>query len=388
MLPDIEKVLGECGLTPDDVYLSFVSTAEYDEAQTEDDAELVADYLEQSGIEPLVAHLNAFTAARGIAARITTPLYTLKEHLNNTGKVTTMTDGDETALQKQLDSLEHGFSQARADIDRIVERCRDEIEGLGTDAGCSIIMGASPDSIQSEIEHCYSRADRAVQKANTAIGRCLADLTDKIDYEHIVMFQPQTNGTLPAKTSFGEALPATIDSVDARQSDNFKSLAQGASNILSLSKTGLKGYNGAGIVTKENVKTVAGWIGKKFKPWEAAKWTKFLNYIGPIITIGGAIYSIYKEDEAREKAKREIAKARRELAENFADSAVDITNELSAAAHEALRNIVTAPKADCEQKLAAIRDNREEIRARERDIAALVARADELVTACGGNMTA
>lgn len=386
MLPDIEKVLGECGLTPDDVYLSFVSTAEYDEAQMEDDAELVADYIEQSGIEPLVAHLNAFTAARGIAARITEPLYTLREWLYSTCKVTTMTEGDESLLQRQLDSLQRNYTQARQDIDRIVERCRREIEGLGAEAGCSIIRGASQESMQSELERCYSRADSAMQKANSAIGRCLANLAENMDYENRVLFQPQTNGALPTKTSFGQALPAAIDSASSDSSDSFRSLAEGASKAVSLSKTGLKGYNGEGILSKENVKTVAGWVGKKFKPWEAAKWTKWLNGLGLAISIGGALYSLYKEDEERAKAERDIAKARRELADYFTDAAAERTDELSVAAHEALRNIIAVPQRECEQKLADISTNREQLKARDTAIAALIARANELITACGGDM--
>ena len=91
-------------MTPEQVYTSFISSQSYEEYLNEEDAEIKAELLAESGREQLIANLNAFVQSRQVTAKIERPLYTLQEAVRNVSvveEINMLNDAESLLLRKQ-----------------------------------------------------------------------------------------------------------------------------------------------------------------------------------------------------------------------------------------------------------------------------------------------
>ena len=128
---DICKVLAP--LTPEQLYTSFISTQSYEEYLNEEDEEIKAELLAESGREELIANLNAFVQSRQVTAKIERPLYTLQEAVRNVSvaeEINMLNDAESLLLRKQR-ILQNGQADAEEEINGLTMECQQDIIELG-----------------------------------------------------------------------------------------------------------------------------------------------------------------------------------------------------------------------------------------------------------------
>lgn len=127
---DLQKVIQP--YTPQDLFLSFVSTANYFDALDEPDAEIKKDLLELSGRDNFVDNLNRFAESHRLLAKISKPLYTTAQVLRDAIETNSADDDKDISefvrtIQDRKNLLLDGKRQFLRDIRDIATACRNEV---------------------------------------------------------------------------------------------------------------------------------------------------------------------------------------------------------------------------------------------------------------------
>jgi len=83
-------------------------------------------------------------------------------------------------------------------------------------------------------------------------------------------------------------------------------------------------------VSKDAVYNFVKFFGGKFKPWGATKLTKFVNKLGPVLSIIGTVLDIFfaaKEEYDEVSHEQKLREARADLRKDFREVALEIRNE-------------------------------------------------------------
>ncbi|MBR3746888.1 MAG: GTPase domain-containing protein [Selenomonadaceae bacterium] len=138
---DLEKVTQP--YKPQDLFLSFVSTANYFDALDEPDAEIKNELLELSGRDIFVDNLNRFAESHRLLAKISKPLYTTAQVLRDA--INANSAGDDKDISEFLQTIQDrknllldGRRQCLRDVRDIAAACRNEIVKLGREAASAV----------------------------------------------------------------------------------------------------------------------------------------------------------------------------------------------------------------------------------------------------------
>ena len=83
-------------------------------------------------------------------------------------------------------------------------------------------------------------------------------------------------------------------------------------------------------ISKDSVYNFVKFFGGKFKPWGATKLTKFINKLGPALSIVGTILETVitvKEEKREAKFEQELREARAKIRKDFREVAQDMSKE-------------------------------------------------------------
>jgi len=299
----------------------------------------------QSNYARLVETLNKFVEQRGVAARLTTPLYQLRDALDAALQEQQASCGDEDvdALEEQLRrersiignamhdieaSVRQIYTSAALDIREEGRRLADFLEECSSKADAEDMAKKSYNRVNGISEDCSARIVDAVQ---TRYDKC----QDTLDEFYASDFSQDLCIRLEDKRKAGNPIVDKLLNSDL--------IAQGGGKVVSVTigtdaaAAGLKAFTGS--KAHQFVLDVGHFFGHSFKPWEAVKWAKGINVAGKALGIFGVALSVglqVKEDYDDEKRQREMRSNRDFVRASFNKAA----DSLEKQCQNGLRNLL------------------------------------------------
>lgn len=408
--------------TPEKLYLSFLSTQSYDEYLEENDPEIKAELLEESGHDKFIDNLNAFVSKKQVSARLQQPLYKLETVLQKTMGISIdedTIDGAEEILKRILRILDNEQKDCMKSIKNIMRNNQRNISIEGRNASEYIRLGAEEAEIKAALESSSQKVSDIVQDMNQQVNDCFSDMLQNIetgvadimssDFAQSVAYRlkqlqlPSTETTI--KNINGDIIVApnkTLEKMKDTQSngviteDKAIEIAKNLGDLI-LKKSDSSLFD---IIKKNNVslsdinpsllslsgsnmhkiiKTVGSFAGIKFAPWEALKLTKGLT---SILSIGGLAYQAYdkiKSFEKEQEMKRKILQAREDLKNQFNDWANQVNNELLQSVNEQMANLIEPKITETKQALQSFQDRRNLLKLRKEKLDDIFAKEQKLM---------
>ena len=360
---DICKVLTP--LTPEQVYTSFISTQSYEEYLTEEDAEIKAELLAESGREELIANLNAFVQSRQVTAKIERPLYTLQEAVRNvsvTDDINMLNDAESLLLRKQR-ILQNGQADAEEEINDLTMECQQDIIELGREAASYLKPGVSEEELEASLNESGRRAEQLVQECLRGIERTFGRLANTIKTEMDTEMASTSVQKIFGRNNMPVPAERTTDST--RESAGFDGAAGAelGANLTSawnIANTGLKSF--AGTAMHEGILSAGKFFGIKFRPWEAVGLAKSAAVFGAVLSVAGvllAIWGKFKSDEERRQKEQELQEAKEEIKAQYKENANNIYGDIMRNVREKLAESVGKELDDVEDNLQQIAEERQ-----------------------------
>ncbi len=361
---DICKVLAP--MTPEQLYTSFISTQSYEEYLTEEDEEIKAELLAESGREELIANLNAFVQSRQVTAKIERPLYTLQEAVRNvsvTDDINMLNDAESLLLRKQR-ILQNGQADAEKEINDLTMECQQDIIELGREAASYLKPEVSEEELEASLNESGRRAEQLVQECLRGIERTFGRLANTIKTE-----MDMEMASTSVQKIFGRnniPVPAERTTDLPRESAGFDGAAAGAelgANLTSawnIANTGLKSF--AGTAMHEGILSAGKFFGIKFRPWEAVGLAKSAAVFGAVLSVAGvllAIWGKFKSDEERRQKEQELQEAKEEIKAQYKENANTIYGDIMRNVREKLAETVGKELDDVADNLQQIAEERQ-----------------------------
>ena len=341
---DICKVLAP--MTPEQLYTSFISTQSYEEYLTEEDEEIKAELLAESGREELIANLNAFVQSRQVTAKIERPLYTLQEAVRNVSvaeEINMLNDAESLLLRKQR-ILQNGQADAEEEVNSLTMECQQDIIELGREAAGYLEPGVSEEELKAKLNEVGQKAEQATQDCIQSIERAFGRLANTIKTE-----MDTEMASTSVQKIFGRnnmPVPAERTTDLPRESAGFDGAAGAelGANLTSawnIANTGLKSF--AGTAMHEGILSAGKFFGIKFRPWEAVGLAKSAAVFGAVLSVAGvllAIWGKFKSDEERRQKEQELQEAKEEIKAQYKENANNIYGDIMRNVREKLAESV------------------------------------------------
>lgn len=379
---DICKVLTP--LTPEQLYTSFISTQSYEEYLTEEDEEIKAELLAESGREELIANLNAFVQSRQVTAKIERPLYTLQEAVRNvsvTDDINMLNDAESLLLRKQR-ILQNGQADAEEEINDLTMECQQDIIELGREAASYLKPGVSEEELEASLNESGRRAEQLVQECLCGIERTFGRLANTIKTEMDTEMASTSvqkifgRNNMPVPAEGATDLPRESASFDGAAGAELGANLTSAWNI---ANTGLKSF--AGTAMHEGILSAGKFFGIKFRPWEAVGLAKSAAVFGAVLSVAGvllAIWGKFKSDAERQQKEQELREAKEEIKANFKENANSIYGDIMRNVREKLAESVGKELDSVEDSLCQIAEERQKKEACMAVLEKLSAKIDKL----------
>lgn len=404
LLGDIRKVV--MPLTPEALYTSFVSTECFEEAQAETDEELKADLLTESGYENLVKNLNDFVKAKGLAAKVVEPVYTLKAALDENAGL----PQDDVQANKAEDLLKRKqriIADAKADALEAIQHeamgLQSDIAYIGRKAANDCLDAKSEEGVKEKFSSHEQEANRLVQQCAKQVDNIIKHMISEIDAEvqheaNSLFGQDVLNMSSIVASESNEKLGDKIDENKTLSYDNEELLGKAKDFVESGSKyfaknamkagtsplktawTGsLKGFRNSGL--HKDVLKVASNLGVKFKPWQAVKITKALGVIGTVVSLGLMLHDLVTAGDSQREQERKVQQARQEIVGQFESLGQDAYHQLLQAAQQSIENITGSAEKEITNNLRNIESARELQIQRQKTLGELQKETNELIEA-------
>lgn len=391
---DLRKVIEP--FSPEDVYLSFISTQSYEDYLEETDPEIKADLLAESGHDVFIDNLNAFVAKKQVSSRLQRPLYTLESVLRKTmGKSDDEKgmNGAEEIVKRSLRIVENAKSSAMDDCKNFIIEARDNIRYEGQQCAQYISFGN---------EVTEAGLNQKLKEASEKISQYSEECVQKINDRYVAMMQEISNNQEKELSSpFAKDVLAYLNNIEELNSNDISNGGDGinALNVAKGVKSGVETVLKAGVqnsklaegVTGINlssgmnlfnanlaalsgsyihtgIKTIGSFAGIKFAPWEALKWARGLS--SALATIGfiGALvqlYEVFTAEDKRRKAEAKVLEAQQKIRSEFDRRANELYDELNKALENQITTDVEPQIENLKNQIQSFADRRQMMKVRE-----------------------
>ena len=380
---DICKVLAP--LTPEQVYTSFISTQSYEEYLNEEDVEIKAELLAESGREQLIANLNAFVQSRQVTAKIERPLYALQEAVRNVSvveEINMLNDAESLLLRKQR-ILQNGQADAEEEVNSLTMECQQDIIELGREAAGYLEPGVSEEELKAKLNEVGQRAEQATQDCIQSIERAFGRLANTIQTE----MDTEMASTSVQKIFGRNNMPVPAEGATdlPRESAGFDGVAAGTqlgsqlSSAWNIANMGLKSFSGTAM--HEGILSAGKFFGIKFRPWEAVGLAKNAAVFGAVLSVAGvllAIWGKFKSDEERRQKEQELQEAKEKIKAQYKENANSIYGDIMRNVREKLAETVGKELDSVEESLRQIAEERQKKEACMAVLEKLSAKIDKL----------
>jgi tRNA U34 5-carboxymethylaminomethyl modifying GTPase MnmE/TrmE len=335
--------------SPEDLRICFVDAESALESRKEADPFFAGKLWRRSGFGHFIDQLNRFVREKGIAGRCTSALYSLEQTLQEALAAASTSDPDSETVENLLLQRRRALLEAKARIPLAVagaaQRKAAEIREEGRRVAAMINESADPQEVNAELQSAQGRvellADELQAELNEIMINKMQELGKQIDAitdsEPARRLSERLASRLTEGGDSGSGIQV-IANASGISSDVGKFLSEKAVLKPTGSFSGLfKLGEYSGSTAHKAIKTVGGFFGKKFRPWEAVKWTRIVAIVGKALQVFGVILQIvlqYKQEADAEKRERELKDSRAAVQRGFNDAAQEIVAHYNAAATE------------------------------------------------------
>jgi GTPase SAR1 family protein len=339
-------------LIPENFPIVFTDAQSFFDAQEEDDEIEREELLVLSNRQALVLAIDRFAEARGIYARISTPLQRLQQQLQDRLDELTPASPLEKALVALMRQGRRLFVDSRRSLSRSATALLDDLHGKIIQQG-NVLADAVGSGEQGEFERLHAATSQQCQRLVEATAHALAETLE----QHVQDLEKDLQEL--AKTPLGEKVmqamaqasgpeagpvntpsatgPEGVWSLNAELGRSLASEVEKGlafvvkSAVGDASKTGLKAVSGSSL--HEAVKKVGEFIGYKFKAWEAIKIADTLGkgakFLGPVMAVAGVGLQLL-DDHQQSKMRKQVLDAKRSIRREFLEFAHAICQQFKA----------------------------------------------------------
>lgn len=320
---------------PEQLHTCFVDAESYLESMDEKDDDIVEELRNRSNYDELVKTIDSFVRENALYSKLTTSLYKIDDVLQEAIFKFSPSSGDE-----DVDALEERLFQERRitsstewrikqQAKTIYQNIAGEIRDKGRVMADKLYDYSREDEANSEIE----KSEQQVEELTDSCVNQIIDLIEKIINDEQVQLDEFYNSEFSKNLEF--RLKDKLKKKNPIVEKIFKSdvLVQGGQKIVagSIGKeatalTGLKSFAQSDI--HETVLNIGHFFGHSFKPWEAVKWTKGINYAGKALGVLGVVFSIglqAKEDNDEVARQQQMRQNREKLRAGYNDVADEVS---------------------------------------------------------------
>lgn len=312
-LQDLAKVTRP--YKPEELHTVCIDAQSYLKSQEKSDPKRKQTLIERSNFDEFIATLNKFIIERGLAGRLTTGIYRLRESLIKIMQayLPSSGDADVDALEEHLIQEKQLYLQSQNNIEfsvqGLVAQTSEKICSLGRTLAEEIINCSSESEAKTALEHANHQiqqfiadCQQQIQNKITQEGKnCLSQIELMQNNDFSVTLQ----ANLSNKQNNNSQILAQIADYSNIAGKTITTNAQGTNAALS----GLKAVSGSNI--HKAVLEVGHFFNHTFKPWEALKYTQWLKTAGTalsvagiVLSVAGQIYSDQKEEEQQQALRR------------------------------------------------------------------------------------
>lgn len=293
----------------------------------------------QGNFDDLINALNSFVTQRGMAVRLTTPLYQLRDALEKALALQHESSGDEdvdalkekclrerSILQDAMSSIRQSvkqlYRQAAYDIREEGRRLAEDIQDCKSEAEAEDLAKRASDRVDEIAEQCAIDIREVIK---SQAERCQGELDEFYSTDLVINLQLR----LSKKRNAGNPLIINLIQPElfARGRDAIFDMTAG----VDAAANGLR--RGAGSEMHELVLKVGHYFGHKFKPYEALKWTNKIEVAGKALGVFGVVLDLglqAKSDIDQAKLESEQRSNRDTIRSSFNSIANDFEGKCSA----------------------------------------------------------
>ncbi len=358
-LQDLAKVTRP--FKPEDLHTVCIDAESYLESQEESDPEIKQALEERSNFDEFIATLNKFIIERGLAGRLTTGIYRLRDSLQKIMQsyLPSSGDADVDALEEHLIQEKQLYLQSQNNIEfsvqGLVAQTSEKICSLGRTLAEEIVNCSS----ESEAENALKQANKQVQnfiedcqqQIQNKITQISNDCLNQIDLMKKNDFSVTLLANLTNKQNNNDPIIAKIADYSNLVGKTITTNAQGANAALS----GLKAVSGSNI--HKAVLEVGHFFNHTFKPWEALKYTQWLKTAGTALSVAGVVLSVVGQiysDQKAEEQQRALRRCREDIRANFNSIASEFVEHMRTTLQSYFSQSYQEPIKQIDSQLASI----------------------------------
>jgi len=312
---------------PDDFYTCYIDAHDYLEARLEDDDEESECLLEDSNFEAFLNSLQQLIDKNKLTARLLTPLHRTSEVLEKAYNLLTTEDKLHRDMVEILRRKGILVRNAMTRFKNITTSELNKLEHKVIMIGENVAGMADGNHSSEEVNSALKKAESQIEsESEQTLERIQNGLTEQVEQLQIELENLQDS-------TLGRSISKILEASTGRRTLGERDFAEkkGGLSILekgpeALNKVGQFATN----VSKDAVYNFVKFFGGKFKPWGATKLTKFVNKLGPVLSIIGTVLDIFfaaKEEYDEVSHEQKLREARADLRKDFREVALEIRNE-------------------------------------------------------------
>ncbi len=375
--PEVQKVKKEelrkvtAPYSPEDFRITFTDAKDAENSKKKEDEKQAAHLWKISGIDNLTREMNAFVRDKGLNSKYTTALYTLEQVLQEAIAMQSGNDSDLAGAEEILLQRRRALTETKTDIlrsvDAEIQKAVCNIQQTGRDVAAKIHARAEEEVINADLklaqESVEKMSEQLGKSIEVVIGRQMENLEEKMvaiaDSELAKILYPR----LMRRIEQASISPETLHNMDTAANYSSKlgksligsSFTPKYSSITQIFR--LNQYSGTTI--HQAVKSIGNFVGVKFRPWEAVRWTRTIANFGRGLVIIGTLLSFVlqiKESADAKKMEAELCEYRTSVRAGFNEAASTIEMHYSEAANAYVADTISKEIENVDTQLAELRN--------------------------------
>lgn len=341
----LQKIFAERGYSLDQFPVAFIDAYDYIEGVDEKDEE----FIKLSHFGRFLDMLNAFVDQKGlIKKQFDTPVRILQSYLKNI---------QVAAVDKTISDFYNQFEQkltnSEKELKRDVEQvlswfdssCMSEVINLSSEIGDidEAVWTQKQNDLSNKLSNMISEAsDRIDTSINQNYDRLLKEMSEFSGKEALVKYTE----SIDAKINSPSISIEEKKSLTTQRNSLTYLLKQGANKVSSMApevnslSSGISAASGSPL--HNGVLVVGHKLHKKFKPWEAVRWSSNIAKVAkfgiPVVAVGIDVWMQVREDKRENKMIAQIKSAKNQFVTTYQCEINKIKSQFEDYLHTILEN--------------------------------------------------
>lgn len=370
-LSDLRKMLAP--FSPDDLRTTFVAAEDFVKSKTAK-ASLAAALRKRSGFEHFEEVFERFVAEQGVLGKWSTAVYELEQVLQEALAAESSGDEDAEGVEEMLLQKRRALVEAQRRIPESVETPIQTVASKVKSEGRAVAEMVQATADAKQVNESLAAAQKRVEQyaselagmVEDAIGQEIVDLDKKFqaiaNSELAKELMPRLSARVESAVKEANINPETIRKIGGAakaSSELGQFLIKSSFNPTATTLGGLFKLNQySGTAAHDFVKALGGFMGKRFMPWEAVKWTRFIANAGRVLSLVGAVLSIalqIKEDIDAAQRDKDLRESRSAIRTGFNDAAHEIEVHYDTATGQFVSKMIAPEIVVVDKQLAELR---------------------------------